>query len=344
MAEAAQTPLIVRAWYQRALWLWLLLPLTWLFRLLAALRRGAYRSNVLDSFRASVPVVVIGNISVGGTGKTPLVVALVSHLQREGYTPGVISRGYGSSATAYPYTVKKDDDTATAGDEPLLIARRTQCPVVIDANRSRAAQHLLEEHGCDVIVTDDGLQHYALQRDIECVVVDGQRGFGNGQCLPTGPLREPLSRLNTVDFIISNGAKAELKSTAAPDFVMQLSVGDLVHLRDAERKSVEQWQKISTVKRVHAIAGIGNPARFFDSLRALGFDVIEHAFADHYDYQVDDINFDDDLPVIMTEKDAVKIQPFASDNCWYLSVDADVDKAFYTALVERIKRVNIELK
>ena len=343
MAEADKTPAIVKAWYQGAWWLWLLLPFSWLFRLLSGLRRWLYQAGILSSYHVTVPVIVVGNISVGGTGKTPLVIALITRLQQAGFKPGVVSRGYGSQASQYPHTVSLSDTAEIAGDEPLLIARRTGAPVVIDANRGQAVNQLLMGFNCDVVVSDDGLQHYALQRDIECVVVDSQRGFGNRQCLPAGPLREPLSRLKTVNFIIVNGGVNHSIPTLTPAFGMELQASTLTQLGTGERLSVQAWleryasEKESEMRKVHAVAGIGNPGRFFTTLRSFGFEVIEHVFADHYAYQPNDIHFDDNLPVIMTEKDAVKIQSFADERCWYLAVEAAIDEAFYSSLIEQLK-------
>lgn len=344
MAEADKTPAIVNAWYQSAWWLWLLLPFSWLFRLIASVRRWLYQAGILSSYHVTVPVIVVGNISVGGTGKTPLVVALITRLQKAGFKPGVVSRGYGSQASQYPHTVNTLDTAELAGDEPLLIVRRTGVPVVIGANRGQAVNQLLMSFDCDVVVTDDGLQHYALQRDIECVVVDSQRGFGNKQCLPVGPLREPLSRLKTVNFIIANGGVNHSMPALAPTFGMELQASTLTRLTTGEQVSIQEWlaqfsseQKHSGIKQVHALAGIGNPNRFFTTLRGFGFEVIEHVFADHYAYQAKDINFGDKLPIIMTEKDAVKIQPFADERCWYLAVDAAIDEQFYTSIIEQLK-------
>jgi len=220
-------------------------------------------------------------------------------------------------------------------------------PVVISANRGEAVNQLLVNYDCDVVVTDDGLQHYALQRDIECVVIDSQRGFGNKQCLPVGPLREPLSRLKTVNFIIANGGVNHSIPPLAPTFGMELQAGTLTRLTTGEQLSIQEWleqffleQKNSGIRKVHALAGIGNPNRFFSTLRGFGFEVIEHVFADHYAYQAKDINFGDTLPIIMTEKDAVKIQPFADQNCWYLAVDAVIDEQFYSSIIQQLKALN----
>jgi tetraacyldisaccharide 4'-kinase len=327
---------IVTAWYQKALWLWSLLPLTALFRIITALRRFGYRTGFFGSYRAAVPVVVVGNITVGGTGKTPTVIALVQALEKAGYRPGVISRGYGSAAPHYPYSVTEHCAAEVAGDEPLLIARRTKAPLVISPKRSEAIEQLLSQYHCDVIVADDGLQHYALQRDIELVVVDGKRGFGNGFCLPAGPLREPLSRLSTVDFIIGNGGQV---TDLDKEYRMSLKIGQLINLASQESVdlSVQPLQK-RFARGVHAVAGIGNPQRFFNSLRALGLQVFEHAFPDHHAYQAKDLVFDDDLPVIMTEKDAVKV-PSSNDRCWYLPVDADFQEGFFDGLLSQLEQL-----
>ena len=309
-------------WYGRPGILWLLLPLEGLFRAVAALRR-----RLIEPQRLPVPVIVVGNLAVGGSGKTPMVLALVEHLRQRGYRPGVVSRGYGGKAASYPLFVRADTSPRDAGDEPCLIARRSGVPVAVAPDRPAAAELLIAQAGCDILISDDGLQHYRLARDIEIVLVDAARGFGNGHCLPVGPLREPRSRLQAVSLCVSNGEiAADLPEVSHS---MQLSGQVLVNLNDGQRCGVAEW---AGSQRIHAVAGIGHPPRFFASLRALGFEPIEHAFGDHHAFQPDDLQFGDDLPVVMTEKDAVKCAAFCPDNSWMLPVDAQLSDDFFATL------------
>lgn len=298
-------------WYSQNPVSWLLLPVTALFCLISIFRRGLYRAGVLKQFTAPVPVIVIGNISVGGTGKTPLLIELCQQLKTAGYQPGVISRGYGGRSEHWPVLVTMDSSAAMVGDEPLLIFSRSGCPVVVGPDRKADIELLLEHHDCNLILSDDGLQHYRMGRRAEIVVIDGTRGFGNGFCLPSGPLREPVSRLKAVDMSIVNGG-AESESS------FQLEASQLNALfTETECYRLDQFKG----HKVHAIAGIGNPERFFNLLAAKGIDCIRHAFPDHYAYQSQDVCFDDQLPVLMTEKDAVKCFPFKLDNHWYVPID-----------------------
>ncbi len=302
-----------------------------LYALLTALRRGLYRTGILRSTRLPVPVVVVGNISVGGTGKTPLVIALVEALRERGFRPGVVSRGYGGSADA-AQRVAVPADPAVVGDEPVLIAESTGVPVAIGRKRVQAAGLLLDE--IDVLIADDGLQHYALARDIEICVIDGARRFGNARLLPAGPLREPLSRLARVDFRVCNGGKAEL------DEVAMTLVGDgaVCVIDPTQNKPLEEFRGRSA----HAVAGIGNPGRFFDDLRAAGIEVIEHPFADHHAHVPGDLDFGDELPVLMTAKDAVKCRRFAKPNWWLVPVRAALATTFFDAVAERCAKLRVQ--
>lgn len=316
-------------WYSSRAPFWLL-PLSWLFRALVAVRRWAYRTGVLSSYDVAAPVIVVGNISVGGTGKTPLVSWLVALLRKAGYRPGVVSRGYGGRAERWPQQVRVDSDPNMVGDEPVMLAQRCGCPVVAAPDRVTAAKQLLKHEGCDVIITDDGLQHYRLRRDIELAVIDGERRFGNGHCLPAGPLREPKSRLDEVDFVISNGVanRREFAMTLNADGVHSLT-------EDGVKKSFDDL----VGQQVHALAGIGNPKRFFHLLRSRGLDVIEHPFADHHRFQAEDLNFGDDIPILMTEKDAVKCRRFAMPQMWYVPVHAHLPEALALRLLQMLKQL-----
>ena len=316
------------SWYRPHPLRWFLLPLSLLYQLIATIRKHAYQRDWLTRHRLRAPVIVVGNISVGGTGKTPFVIWLCEQLQQAGYKPGIISRGYRGRASHYPLDVDVTTPTKQAGDEPVLIARRTQCPVVVDPNRSRAAVHLLSQHRCDVIISDDGLQHYALQREVEICLVDSQRRFGNKLCLPAGPLREPVSRLQSVDFVVYNGEAASQR------YQMQLVPTHWVNLGDP---NITLPLNAFAQQEVHAIAGIGNPQRFFDQLCEFNPIVHPHAFDDHHAFDEADLSFDDGLPVLMTEKDAVKCQAFAKDFYWYLPVCAEIDNGLAQAILTKLK-------
>ncbi|MCW8908740.1 MAG: tetraacyldisaccharide 4'-kinase [Sedimenticola sp.] len=314
-------------WYSDNRLSLVLLPLALLFRVLAWLRRRAYRAGILRSHRLPVPVIVVGNITVGGTGKSPLVIWLANWLSEQGYRPGIVSRGYGGRSTEWPLPVDAESDPGQVGDEPVMIARRTGCPVWVGPDRPASAVALLAENQCDMVISDDGLQHYALARDIEIAVIDGKRGVGNGHALPAGPLREPLSRLRQVDLVIANGV-SELAGWG-----MKLKVGDLVNLADpARRISLHELRG----ERVYGVAAIGNPERFFSTLRAAGLSVSERPFADHYPFRAEDLETGDGEAVIMTEKDAVKCARFARPNHWYLEVSAQPDNGFVQQLERKL--------
>ncbi len=302
----------------------LLTPLSVLFGMTVAVRRQAYRIGIFRRHDVGVPVIVVGNISVGGTGKTPVVLALVDVLRKAGWRPGVVSRGYGGR-TVHPRLVGADDNPDELGDEPVLMA--AQVPVAVCRDRPAAARHLLEHTDCDIIVSDDGLQHYALARSIEWVIVDGQRLLGNGRLLPAGPLREPAARLREVDAVLVNGGSLD----GAHRF--DLHPQALRAVNGSGRSRPLQWLE---GRNIHAVAGIGNPWRFFEQLRGLGARVIEHAFADHQPLRPVDLAFDDELPVVMTAKDAVKCRSWAQDDWWVLPVVARLPSPLTAALSDRL--------
>jgi tetraacyldisaccharide 4'-kinase len=318
-------------WYRLTPLHLLLYPLSLLFGALSALRRGLYRSGMLASVKLPVPVVIVGNISVGGTGKTPLTLWLAQQLIDNGWHPGIVSRGYtrsGKSASAAK-EVQPDDEADEVGDEPLLMAQRALCPVWIGRDRPAAARALLAAHPeCDIILSDDGLQHYRLQRDAEIVVVDGKRRFGNGLLLPAGPLREPVSRLDKVDAVVVNGGEA-----AADEFLMQLE-GTRFH--NLLNPSIVVDAGGFAGQQVHAIAGIGHPQRFFSHLERLGLKVQAHPFPDHHHYSADDLAFAPADAILMTEKDAVKCAPFATERCWVLRVDAQLNPALTQLIIGKV--------
>jgi len=291
-----------------------------------------YKYGILAQHRLDCQVISLGNITVGGAGKTPLLIALATEALRRGLRVGIVSRGYGGGTSAFPLLVDANTTTSECGDEPAMMAQRLGVPVVIDPDRARAVSAL--EARCDVILSDDGLQHYALARDIEIVVVDAERGFGNGLCLPAGPLREPLSRLRSVDFRVATGRDLSQRLPALFSFVeMQLQPSACVNVSTGERVRTENFFQ---QQKVHAVAGIGNPRRFFDLLRSLGLSVIEHPFADHHGFVVADLQFGDEVPIVMTEKDAVKCRSMALRDAWYVEVNAVLPKTFLDALVQRL--------
>ncbi len=294
-----------------------------------------YASGLLKSSGPDCPVLVVGNISVGGTGKTPLVIWLAGFLARHDWKPGIISRGYRGNATFWPQHVRPDSDPLVVGDEAVLIARRTGCPMAVGPNRVRAALSLQKHAQCDIIISDDGLQHYALKRDLEIAVVDSTRLFGNGYCLPAGPLRERKNRLKQVDLVVYNGARRP------GGFTMILTGDEAVNILSPELK-VRLAEFAS--KRCHALAGIGNPKRFFDFLKARGLSFDSRTFPDHHRFVAEDLCFGDDAAVLMTEKDAVKCFRFSAANHWYVSVQAQLEHEFETRLLQLLENKSNESK
>ncbi len=308
-------------WYEGAPAPWWFKPLSVLYGAVSRLRYRAYARRSRRAAPLARPVIVVGNLSVGGTGKTPLVCWLAVRLAELGFRPGVVTRGYGG-ANRRARLVEASDDPDSVGDEAILLGRRTRAPVAIGRDRPAAAQ-LLINAGCDVIVSDDGLQHYALMRDCEIVVVDGERLFGNGRLLPAGPLREAPARLERADAVVVNGGPAAIGSQALPAGAlrMHLAATSAISLRYGTPKDLRELAGQS----VHALAGIGNPRRFFDMLRGFGIKVLDHALPDHARLRIGDISFADDLPVLMTEKDAVKCAEIAGPHHWYVPVSAVLD-------------------
>jgi tetraacyldisaccharide 4'-kinase len=321
-------------WYRKNVGCYLLLPFSWLYRLALAIKRLSYQLGWRRVTHFPVPVVVVGNITVGGTGKTPLIIALAHFLTANGYKPGIVSRGYGGKATQFPQHVDSDSDPLLVGDEPVLIARRTRCPIVVDPNRVNAVYTLLRSYDCDIVLSDDGLQHTALGRDIEIVVIDGIRRLGNGFCLPAGPLREPATRLGQVNYIVTRGGHAQ-----PSEWEMRLIPGDIYALKQPERILSPD----SCTQPIHAVAGIGHPAIFFQQLRELGFTVIEHPFPDHHVFSYNDIDLGDNI-IIMTEKDAVKCKKFADRRHWCLPITATCDALNDAMKKQLLQRITTVLK
>jgi tetraacyldisaccharide 4'-kinase len=324
---------LVDIWYKDPfIGVWLM-PLGFLFSDFVRFRKFLYRIGVLKQQSLPIPVIVIGNITVGGTGKTPLIIWLAELLKNEGLKPGIISRGYGGQAEVWPQWVAADSTAEQVGDEALLIARQTGCPMAVSPVRADAGRMLLEKSDCNVILSDDGLQHYALNRDIEIAVIDGERRFGNGYCLPAGPLREPRERLQSVDFVVVNGEKSE-----DDEFSMQITGDTAVNLATGAQKPLQEFNSTDC----HALAGIGNPDRFFKLLESAGISCKTYSFPDHYKFQAGDIALPGFGPVLMTEKDAVKCMAFADDRHWYIPVKAVPETGFSGQLLsllrEKIKR------
>ena len=296
----------------------LLLPLSWLYCGIVRGRRLGYRAGLFARVSLPVPVIVVGNLTVGGTGKTPLVLRLASLLRERGWTPGIVTRGYGGQATTWPRQVHPESDPALVGDEPVLLARRSGCTVVAGPQRVEAGALALRLGDCDILLTDDGLQHYRMARDLEIALIDGERGFGNGRCLPAGPLREPPSRLASVDLAVYHGGTGHAPS-------MRLIPGAAVNLRRPElTRPLADFRG----ERIFAVAGIGHPGRFFALLADAGLDIESRAYPDHYRFSARDLAHWPAGPVLMTEKDAVKCATLGGDNHWYLPVEAVLDEAF----------------
>ncbi len=331
MFRESRRRLANRVWYGKPHPLrYLLLPLSALFFIAVKARRMYLVQR--QPAPAGPPVIIVGNLVVGGTGKTPLVAAIAGRLKAKGYKPGIASRGYGAKPGSYPHPVRAEGANE-AGDEPLLLKEKTGCPVVIDPDRQRAAQYLYKRFDVNVVICDDGLQHYRLRRDVEIALVDAATGFGNGWLLPAGPLREPQSRLRSVDIVVTNGTckpHGDVIDGLPPEqrFSMQMRSLGFENLVTGARLPVDAFSG----RAVHGCAGIVDPQRFFAQLRALEARVIEHAYPDHHRYREQDIHFDPQAPVIVTEKDAVKCRCFASDNVWVLQIEAVPERGFWQAL------------
>lgn len=338
-------------WYseKRTLLAYLLLPLSCIFYFLIRSRYFLYRTHFFKRYSFSRPLIVIGNVTVGGTGKTPFVIWLADFLKAKGMQPGIVTRGVGGKKHKRPQWVNRYDDPKQVGDEAILLAKRTACPVVIGIDRVAAVNELLKKTACDIVLSDDGLQHYRMNRDIEIAITDGQRQSGNGFLLPAGPLREPKSRLKKADFVVEQASHS--REGGNPLSIDSRLCGNnmATHpwqmvLQGEHLFSVMEDNKIKEITdfltmRLHAVAAIGNPNRFFSMLRHYGLDIIEHVFPDHFQYHKNDFDFSDSLPIVMTEKDAVKCRFFADERFWYLPVSAGLSKAFETALLSKLNTI-----
>ncbi len=376
---------VTQAWQRQALWLWLLLPVSWLYGLIISIRQQAYKLGLAKSYRAPIPIMVIGNITVGGSGKTPLIIALVDYLQQHDVRVGVISRGYGGDSAQMPALVTTDSLPSIVGDEPSLIVSMTGVPMAVCPNRQQAISTLIQAHpNLQLIIADDGLQHYALQRDIEWIVVDVARGFGSGQLLPTGFLREPMSRLDKATVIYHEKLDNNLKvnsSQSTERLTMHLQPDSLQALwsslwfSDGNRFCVTSQATIVkplSGSQVHGVSGIGYPQRFFATLEALGFQVSAHPYPDHYDFRLIDLLQYKHYPIIITSKDAVKIRALlakAFDNTkndenkqtefdgvnkaelnelvarlWVLPVSAELSDSCHATLQRQLQDLGIAIK
>lgn len=321
-------------WYARKSLLGILLyPLSIIYRIILFLRRFCYRVGIFRVHYFPVPIIVVGNLTVGGTGKTPCVRALCQLLMDQGMKPGVVMRGYGGKSCCYPLLVSDDSHYREVGDEALMLSKGGHFPVVVSPSRVDAVRYLLEHADCDVIISDDGLQHFSMDRDIEIVVVDGQRGLGNGFCLPAGPLREPICRLKTCDCLLINSGPKDLLETTTKVFTAEVIPVEFVSLLN---KNCCDRIKVNSC---YAIAGIGNPNRFFRLLQSMGYDCETRPLKDHANLDRDTINFPDADAIVMTEKDAIKCQAFADQRHWYLSIRLGLSEDFCDFIISRLQLV-----
>lgn len=333
----------MKFWYQKAGWRsYMLWPLACIYQLVVVIRRYAYRLGWLSQTRLPLPVIVVGNLSVGGTGKTPLVIALALWLQQHDVNVGIICRGYGGKVSSQPKLITAASDPASVGDEALLLAQATPCVVAACSDRVRAVRYLLEQHAVDCVLSDDGLQHLALGRDLEINVIDALRGYGNGYCLPAGPLREPIATAQQVDLwvyhTVKDASDARYATNSIPSYAMQLQPASL---QPVGAFAATPAAAPTAGQRVHAVAAIGNPQRFFATLRGLGFELIEHTFPDHHSYTAKELIFADGLPIVMTAKDAVKCQNFQLQNAWYLPVSAQLSPEFWQAVATLLRQLPV---
>lgn len=328
----AFTDRLLDAWYNGHPALALLRPLEALYRRVVDGKRARFVAGQGSIYRAPVPVIVVGNITVGGTGKTPLILWMIEHCRVRGLRVGVVSRGYGAKPPSLPWRVTAQQSAAQAGDEPLLIVKRTGVALMIDPDRAQAVRALLAAEPLDLILSDDGLQHYRLARDLELVLIDAARGLGNRRCLPAGPLREPVERLQSVDALLYNGADQDLED----GYAFTLKPAALINLSSGERERLDYFPP---GQALHAVAGIGNPQRFFNTLEGLHWRPAPHPFADHAQFTSQALTFSPALPLVMTEKDAVKCASFAAPDWWYLTVEAVPSPAFINWFDSQLTRL-----
>lgn len=326
----------MKCWYKDDSWCEIFLkPFSWIYCLLILLRRGAYHLGLFNTHRFDVPVVVVGNLTVGGNGKTPLVAAIAEYLSKQGLRPGLVARGYGGQSKYWPQAVTEESSACMVGDEPVLLVQKTKLPMVVGPDRVAAIKHLLSQYPVDVVISDDGLQHYKMHRDIEVLAIDSKRRFGNGSLLPAGPLREPVGRAKKVDYILVK-TMSEKESVNLGEYKFQIEVGQPYSLLLGQLNKDSSLLNMS--KKIHGVAAIAHPEQFFDTLTQLGFEVIPHAFPDHHHFTEQDIQFDDTLPVVMTEKGAVKCQQIVTNRHWALPILAKIDPTFLQKLKQDVEQ------
>ena len=322
--------LIEKVWHSKNIFSLLLFPLSLIYISIIYLRRTLYQLGLISITKINAPTIVVGNIVAGGTGKTPLVIWLAKYFKGKGFLPGIVSRGYGGKYLSNIELVKPTSNPLLVGDEPVIIARNTNCPVVVAKKRAKGAKELVEKYNCNIILCDDGMQHYSLARDIEIAVIDGQRRFGNNYCFPAGPLREPKNRIFKADLIVSKYIARTCEHK------MDYTYNQLVSLNELPKTiPVSDLHGMT----VHAIAGINNPDHFFSYLRSHKLELIIHKFPDHYSFTKDDVRFDDNFPVVMTEKDAVKCLNYSSDKHWYVPISAELPKSFIYDLDKLMEKI-----
>lgn len=316
-----------KIWYQKNTLSYLLLPFSFLYFFIIFIRKILYQFNILKKTKIKVPVIVVGNITVGGTGKTPFVISIANALKEAGFKPGIITRGYRGKSLEWPIIINQHSDARLAGDEAVLIAQKTLLPVVVGPNRVEDAKKLLENFDCNLIISDDGLQHTALIRDIEIAMIDDKRGFGNGFLLPAGPLREPSSRILSVDFVVVNNGNCD------DPWRTEFMIDEMINIKDRTKKL-----KLADItdQKIYAVAGIGNPDYFFNQLRGLYLEIIPIVFSDHHDFKFKDIDFEKNAIIIMTEKDAVKCKPFADHRHFMAAGHAEIDKKLIDKIILKI--------
>ena len=345
---------LVNFWYKKEinLFCWLLYPAEFIYLFIISIRKKLYQYKIFKTCKFNVPVIMVGNLTVGGTGKTPMVIYIANYLKNQGFKPAVVMHGYKSKYINSNQVVNKNVDAALFGDEPVLVASNVDCPVIIGKNRAASVNFLLKNMDVNVIICDDGLQHYSLARDLEIVVIDGMRLFGNGHCLPLGPLRENITRLNTVDLIIFNNRLDAVNENLIDKKLINLNQKNNQYIINLVPTQIYNLLDPKIIKLpaefsvVHAVSGIGNNQRFFDVLHKLGIKTINHAFEDHYKYREQDLCFNDDLPIIMTEKDAVKCLQFAKNNLWCLKIQVEFNleqqQFFNNHLINFLKEYKIQ--
>ena len=332
LSEFQTSNFVEEAWYDNKSWIKIFLPLSWIYRFLFKIFRNR---AIASSWKPDIKTIVIGNITVGGTGKTPLTIWLTNELKKQGYRPGIISRGYKGSAKNYPMQIDYSSSASDVGDEPMIIFKNTLSPVVVGPDRVESAKYLISKNNCDILLSDDGLQHFRLGRDVEIAMIDGIRKFGNNHLLPAGPLREPTKKLEQVDFVINtNNFYSSEAEKLENNFLMTYKPVKWVSLQSLKSIDINDWSKD---RIVYGIAGIGNPSSFFSLLRSLGFQVIEKIFPDHHEFVDTDFNEMNDLPIIMTEKDAIKCNFLRNPNCWYLKIEPNIPEKFISDLFKKIR-------